>query len=576
MPSLRILLVVLTLGVVAATSVWFLRDPISDAVRPKRFRFLLQQSERAMKSGDKLGAQRLAREAWQLQSNDLVLLTELMMHSRELKLGDLQQITTLVFHHPDAEVESQREILRWLLDRGDSATFSDFYQNMGSLRNQTPGVRLLHAEALAREGLLLEAVEEARMLADLPETAEDASLLLTSLLPRMEGNPLAWEQARQRIAAFLNGSNQDRAIKAWRNLRLLPPKYRDPGPEFGIQEWLGRQPEVTSEDRLLGRQIELSRLPDADREAAVARVLKEFGDDQSATKALSGWLLESGLPERLLEISEEAMRQDVALYNARLLALIDTGRLEDAEAWLQRPHPEMSAVLVNSLKAGLASRAGRRSDATRLWQLAVDQARSFEKFVDCVHILKVADQFHEVDVVNRALEVILKLPALELPPSQKLEFLEERLGDRPELLRRFWEDLLRFRPTDPLAGEHVAFFHLFLTDVTPAGSGSDQMAAIVKGYPKVLRFRTTQALWLMREGKDPEAAKLLKDAAVNWNEAAGWDRAVYTLALYRIGDVRSAQALESGLFLDRLSPLRRAALGRLSKLPGSSFVISTP
>jgi hypothetical protein len=400
--------------------------------------------------------------------------------------------------------------------------------------------------------------------------------LLTALLPKLENNPLAWEQARQRILGLLEGPDADLALKAWRNIRLLPGTYRDPGARFDIQAWLSRHPDVKPEDRLLARQIELSRLPEAERSASIDKVVSEFAGEPAAAKSLAMWLLENNLPAQLLQLPEDQMRSDLALYSARLQALVDVGKLPEAEAWLKTPHPEMSAVLVTSLKAAFASQAGRRSEATSFWEQALDQARSFEKFGDCLSILKVADRFRETEISNRALEAIVKLPAGQLPASQNLEFLELRLGDKPELLRRFWEDLLRFRPNDPVAREQVAFFHVFVAGDAPVGAGSEQTAQLVKAYPKILRFRTTYALWLMRESKDAEAVAALQEAPVNWNEVGDWDRAVYTLALYRTGKLREAQALEQGLQLGRLSSLRREALSRLSKVPGTTFVLATP
>ncbi|MBU6302040.1 MAG: hypothetical protein KGS60_10830 [Verrucomicrobia bacterium] len=571
----RFLTIFLPLCLLSAIAFWFFRDKIADAVRPTRFSFLLQQSERAMQSGDTLGAQRFARDAWALQPNDLTSLHKLMMHDRKLGLGDLSEITILVYHHPESSVAQQQEILRWLLDRGDVATFSDLHQNMGRQRRSQPEIRLLQAECLARQGRMLEAVEEARAVADFPATSAEASLLLTSLLPRLDGNPLAFRQALERTALLLQGEDRKLALQAWRNLRLLPQDFRDPDPNLDVRAWIASQPDATAEDRLLGRQIELARLPAAERSGFFEEVVKEFAADPGAIPSLARWLLEIGMPDRLLELPGEPMRDDLALYSARLQAYIDTKRLVEAEQWIQKPHPEMSAVLLTSLKAAFASKAGRRAEATSLWQQGLEQARSFEKFSDCASILAVADRFGEQEIAARAVEVILKLPASELPASQSLEFLELRLGDRPELLRRFWEDLLRFRPSDPVAAEHAAFFQVIASD-SVARPGSEITKPLVATHPKVLRFRTTHAMWLMREGKDSDAVAVLREAPVNWNEAPDWDRCVYTLALYRVQNVRDAQALEQGLRFDRISPLRREALSRLSKVPGSAFLLAKP
>jgi tetratricopeptide (TPR) repeat protein len=572
----RFLFFALPVGAVLAVVLWLFRDPVADFVRPARVEVMLRLSERAMNSGDTLGAHRLARQAWQLQPNDFGALRRLMGHARKLGLGDLGEITLLTFHHPEADIATQQEILRWLLDRGDTSTFAEMHQNMGEQRRSHPEIRLLNAEMLDRQGRTLEAIEAARAAAEVPETAARASLLLTSLLPRLENNPPAWQQARERAVVLIQGDDPDLALRAFRNLRLLPPAYRDPGPGIDLPARVASLPGGTVEDRLTVRQLEASRLPSAEQSAAVDAIIKEFAAEPEAAPALSRWLLEIKQPQRLLELAEDSMRASLSLYSARLQALLEAGRLSEAEAWLADPHPAMSPILLQSLQAGLASKAGRRAEATALWGRAVEQARSFERFEDCATVLTVADRFGETEVAGLALDIILRLPSTQLPPSQGLAFLELRFGDRPELLRRFWEDLARFRGGDPVATEQVALLQLSAPDVPPEEGTSARTSALVQSHPRILRFRTTHALWLMREGKDAEAAAVLRDAPVNWNEASDWDRAVFSLALGRSGSARDAAVLDQGVRPERITPLRRGILAKLSKEPGTPLLSPLP
>ncbi len=79
-------------------------------------------------------------------------------------------------------------------------------------------------------------------------------------------------------------------------------------------------------------------------------------------------------------------------------------------------------------------------------------------------------------------------------------------------------------------------------------------------FPAVPRFRATHALWLLREQRNEEALKLLRESGLNWNEAEPMARVAYALALFRSGSRAEAQALVAVLPWDRVLPVRRALL----------------
>lgn len=560
----RILVTLLVLAALGA-GLWFGREPLYTAFKLGRSEVLLLQSKDAAKKGDLGVAHQFATAAWQLQPGKYPFLKRLQSHAREIGLGELPAITVVVFLHPDATVADQEDILRWVLDRGDGPFFAQLFQSLDDHRKEEPGIRLLYAESLARQGRMLEAVEETRALVDVPKTATDASLLLTALLPRLESNPLAWSQARDRIVQLMQTAEEKVALQAWRNLRLLPAEYRDPGPKLDPIAWIRDKGNASAADRLLAAQLELARLPEAERPARIDRIQTEFETDEEALRYLARWLLETGQTDRLLKLNPQGFQTDPQLFTARLQALIDTDRLSDAEKWLQDAPASVPECLTLSLKAAMAAKAGKTAESLSLWQKVLATAKSLAEFKDGVTILQVAQRFGDAKVARQAVDLLVGLPVDKLPRSEALEFLEAYFVDRQPDWLAFWKNFSRSRPQDGFAAEQVAFLQWFLPDETDGGEMVKRTEALWKRYPGILRFRTTHALWLTKEGKVGDAVTLLKQAKVNWNQAPDGDRAVFALIEFRAGHEREATILQQGIRWELISPVRRQLLAQTPK-----------
>lgn len=559
--------IVVTLLVLAAlgAGLWFGRETLYTGFKLGRSEMLLLQSKDAAKKGDVGVAHQFATAAWQLQPGKLPFLKRLLGHAREIGLGDLPAITVVVFLHPEATVEDQEGILRWVLDRGDGPFFAQLYQSLEDSRKEEPGIRLLYAESLARQGRMLEAVEETRALVDIPKTATEASLLLTALLPRLENNPLAWGQARDRILQLLETAEEKVALLAWRNLRLLPPEYRDPGPKLDPVAWIRNKSNASPADRLLAAQLELARIPAADRAAKLDSIQKEFETDEEALRYLARWLLETGQIERLLKLNPQGFQTDAQLFTARLQALIDTNQLDDAEKWLKEAPASIPECLTLSLRAAMAAKAGKQSESLSLWQKVLATGQSMAEFKDGVTILQVAQRFGEAKIVRQAVDLLIGLPVEKLPRSEALEFLEIHFVERQQEWLSFWKNLSRGRPQDGFAAEQVAFLQWFLQEDTDAAEAIKRTEVLWKRYPGILRFRTTHALWLVKQGNLDDAVNLLRQAKVNWNQAPDADRAAFALVEFRAGHDREATILQQGIRWPLISPVRRALLAQTPK-----------
>lgn len=558
--------IALAVVVILALGLWAFRTPIGNQVKSWRAESLLSKSLKAVEEKDYRQASQSATAAWQLQTGGIEFLRKLLPQARELSLPELPEITLLVFLHPDAALEDQTEILRWTVSRGDAPFF---HQLNGSLPKETrdlPEVKLIFATALAQAGRTIEAIEVARALENDPKEGTEATLLLSAILPRLDRNPLAWAQAKERIAALLKNEDPEIAMSAWRHLRLLPITHRDPGPEFDPLVWISNQPDVNAADRFLASQLELYRLPPEQRASGIEVITREYARQSEAVPLLARWFLEERLIDNLLQIPELEMKKTPELFTSRLQALIEVQKFAEADAWLDHAPDKVPQVVKESVKAALSNKLGRKSEAISLWQRCIGRAVSLEQYGDCIAILRVAERFGEKEIAVQMANAISELPIGRLPQGAALEYLESYFVERPADWLSFWEGYARNRPGDGFAAEQVAFLKLFLSEDAEPEKVLARLQQFQQAYPQVIRFRSTMALWMLKGGEADKAVNFLKTAATDWNEVSDADRAVFALALWRAGLEREGSSLEKGINWSLVTPIRRNYLANLQKL----------
>lgn len=550
---------------------WYVRRPIVTAVKEWRAASLVTQAEEA--AAEKLGSEsvQLATAASQLEPKRLDTLRRLMRHGRVVGMPELPAVTLLVFFHDEHTVEDRREILEWALGRGDLAFFDQLFPNLGEAEALDPAMRLLHARKKGQQGRLLDAVEEVRDLEGDATMGAEVSLFLATMLSRLTGNPAARQQARERIHALLQHPDESISLQAWRSLSLLPVAQRDPGPDFSPRAWLTARPSATGEDLVIGRRMEVERLPEAGRGAAMESAALELVATEGAVPAVVRWYLEAGAGAKLLELPEAPFLSDVSVYSSRLQVYLDLGRFEEAKAWLKKAPEGFPESVTGSLAAVFARRAGRASEALSAWRRVIYRAASLQNYGDCLSVLKVAEKFGEEEAAKDVVAAIVSFPPNRLPPSEMLEFLEPKFASRESEWLEFWRGILRARGGDAFAADLVAFLELGSDGEVDRAGHLERTAQIVRRFPGAPRFRATHALWLMQVGRDEEALAILREADLNWNEADSMARATYALALERNGSRAEAAALRSGLRWTGIGPVRRAIMEKiLGAAPGSS------
>lgn len=554
------LILVAALLIALVAGVWFARRPIVAAAKEWRANSLLTRAEEA--ADEKRGREsiQLAMAAWQLSPKKIETLRRLVEHGREVGLPDLSAITLVLFFHDDHEGADRADILKWTLDRGDPTFFDQLFPNLDETARAEPQMRFLHARKLALQGRLLEAIEEARALDGEGELEAEVSLLLANLLPRLAGNPVAVQQAKERLVTLLGHDDDEIALRAWRSLAVLPPAMRDPGVDLDPETWLADRSGVTAGDRVFARRVLVERLAPAERPAAMKELTADLLEDAEAVSWVVRWFLETGNGPQLLELPEKAFLGDAALFSARLQVLLESAKFEEAETWLDQAPEGFPESVAGSLRAVFARRAGRSSEALSAWRRVIERASSLQIYGDCLSVLRIAEKFGETEAASDVVEVILNLPPNRLPASESLEYLEAHFPDRLDDWLNFWRGIVRSRPGDVFAVEQVAFLELLKPEEVDSAIVIERTAQLLKRFPAAPRFRATHSLWLLSEGRDSEALEILREADINWNEADSASRAVYVIALHRTGSVDEARALESGIRWEGVGPIRRSIL----------------
>ncbi len=565
------LLILAGAAVLLVGGLWFVRRPIINAAKEWRAESLVTQAEEA--AAEKLGreALQLAAAASQLEPKRLDTLRRLMKHGRAVGIPELPAVTLLVFFHEERSPEDRKEILEWSLERGDTAFFDQLFPNIEGEEALDPETRLLHARKLGLQGRLLDAIEVARELEGEEKLGPEVSIFLATMLSRLTSNPAARQQARERIHAALESPDAEISLLAWRSLALLPAAQRDPGPSFSPQAWLAARSTATGEDHVIGRRIEVDRLPQAERIPAMEKAARDLVLLDGTVPALVRWYLESGVGEKLLDLPEETFLGEVSAFSSRLQVLLDLERFEEAEAWLKKAPAGFPESVSGSLAAVFARRAGRDSEALSAWRRVIDRAASLQIYGDCLSALKVAEKFGEEEAARDVVAAIITFPANRLPPSEMLEFLEPRFGDRQSEWLEFWRGIVRTRSGDAFAIDQVAFLELGLGGEVDSEGNLERTRQIVRRFPGAPRFRSTHALWLMRLGRHEEALTLLRGADLNWNEADAIARATYAMALERNGLAAEAAPMKAGLGWTGIGPVRRGIMEKILGLkPGAS------
>jgi len=456
------------------------------------------------------------------------------------------------FFDPAATLEDRAHLMEIALDGGDQVAFSRFYNRLPESDRSHPDVIVQRM----RLGLQLGRHEEVEQLFEnLPVSERSAAAHITRVAARVLGasSEGEWEAVSDEISSLLNDEQIGTDTK-WSVFRLIagiPDARLDSKKLSNALHWLSTNEETaTVADQLIGASIKMSAMNVEGRGAYRKKIIQTFGESSPAE--LAHWLVKLGFPDEALQLpalSRARASGRLAEFDARLEALVATGRWSDALDWLKQPPAGSHKVMLWLSRAKIADKLGDRSLRRQSLTRAIEEAGVVTTENRFFAIYEVALALEEMDLASKAAIEGMRVQSAILPPSPYflpvLRYLWEQ--DRLNEFRNLNLTLLSRQPGD-LDRSNDELYVSLLLDENPR---LDQMIKIghrlVEMQPANVSFRTTLAWLLLRSGKPADAGIVLEAGDIDWDTAAAADKLVRAHVISANGDSDTATRIAESI-----------------------------
>lgn len=539
----RWFLVVVVLAVIAG----FAAKPAYRAVKQRRAERLLAETETALE------AKRYADVAKSLR-----LLQSLTPgHPRMLRIGarlctETRQAAGLTYWNLLASVEplSLDDYLQYLelailYRRTDVAG-----QQLGAIlkTNATdPRVLRLGVALLRTKPDLAGAARLARQwLAVRPEDAE-AQFRLGDLLVRLTNAPPGQAEGRRLLLALAAGSGP------WRDA-AASSLVNDPGQTRAENEnvlrLLGDRPGTET----LRAELQLKLNPDA-RPVIVSNLVTRLRADTNDVRLARGvaWLAERQQLDAILALlSPERVKGRPRLLTARLQALLENNRENEALAVLDTGDPDLEKHLEHCLRAYSALRRNRPQEVSGHFDNAI-QASTNEP-IKLSFIAKYAERTGQAASALSAAQHLLRFPATQVEAGRMVLRLATQL-DNLQAARDAARDLADILPGDGSVQILALYLDLLLEKTLSAGRRAE-LEELVKARNGPALGWAAVALARLRAG-DAVSALEVFDQHPELAKADVRTRAVYTAVLGENRQREAARSVGRGIDLAELRTAER-------------------
>lgn len=349
------------------------------------------------------------------------------------------------------------------------------------------------------------------------------------------------EEAEFALGTMLSGSAQADGRAEGR--RLLWGLAVGQGPfHAGAIDALLPSPELTSAEcqlllksladrpdrRLAVLNLRLKLEPD--RRAELTDELARSAQATATTAALAeaaSWFADHGEVDRVLDLlSEEKAGKDPVLLTARLQALLEKGRLDAVQPYLDMENPPVEAFMLHCLQALAAQKSGRPQTVLGHFQSALAACTNNPSKLQFV--AGYAERIGQPRAAVAAYERMMIWPPLTFTAGREIIRLLSTLDDTSasrEILRR----LEQFMPGDEAIFLASTYFGFLLGEKLPAAH--TRLEAGVKQEPGNALYRTVLALGELRRQNPAQALSLMEGIETDWNQAEPRLKAVYAVAL---------------------------------------------
>ncbi len=393
---------------------------------------------------------------------------------------------------------------------------------------------------LARIRLAQQRVQSAaQTLQECLEAGGDAqAAILLARIHLAENTPESIRAAINLLRPITNRTDQD-GLDALLALISSPALESAEGRDW-IKALLAH-PKVTDDQKLLAATAEI-HLDPGSYIAVSRRMIEEFRTGSPEQRAqLARWLNQNREHQTVLDIigpSEAASRSD--LFLIRLDALAGLGDWQQISELLQAEGLPLQTPIIQLYRGRAARETGRPSAAATFYQRALIEASNQPDLLG--YVIGYLGRIGEDQVLEQELTRLTDNPATARQAFQALVPIVQKRQDAGQLYD-LYENMIKRLPADPVVQNDFRYFAA-LTGQTPDIEGA---RTLVNSDPKMLAYRITLALGLLKVGQSGEALDVFDGVTLDPAQIQPYQRAVLAAVLGANHREKEARELALGV-----------------------------
>ena len=373
-----------------------------------------------------------------------------------------------------------------------------------------PDYLRFHVRWVRDTGSLAEAIAAARGWVRVRSEDPEAQFALGSFLSgavsaeeRAEGRRILWG------FAVGQGTFRDASIDALAS-------GADPGRELSdaecrilLKSLVGRTDRRTT---LLGLRLEPERR--AERVAELAKAALADGSVAALAEA-AAWFADRGDLVRVLEmLPPEKIGKQTALVTARLQALMELGRLDEVQPYLDMADPPVEPYMLHCLRAAAALKGSRPQLVLGHFENAIVACSNQPSRLQ--FDAGYAERVGQPRAAIAAHESLMRWPQLTFSSGREILRLVKPLYDT-RLVAGTLRKLSQSMPSDDAIFAADTCYGLLVGEPRP--EARSRLSRMMAADPKDFTFPFLLALGELRHGDPSKALALMEGSAVDWTQA---------------------------------------------------------
>lgn len=277
---------------------------------------------------------------------------------------------------------------------------------------------------------------------------------------------------------------------------------------------------------ILTLQLRLEPGRRAERVDAMAKASLADGSLPALAEA-AAWFADHGELDRVLEmLPKDKIEKNTALVTARLQALMELGRLDEVQPYLDMSEPPVEVYMLHCLRAAAAQKGSRPQLVLGHFENAITTCSNQPSRLQFV--AGYAERVGQPRAAIAAHESLMRWPQLTFSSGREILRLVKPLYDTKVVagtLRR----LSQFMPSDDSLFVADTYYGLLLGESRPDARA--RLSRLMAADPEDFTFRFLLALGELRTGDPSKVLALMERSEVDWTKAEPRVKAVYAAAL---------------------------------------------